>query len=78
MSVLCRVHAHRCYPNAILKCDIANLEGSEERRWVIGESCSCWGILGGGKVRSVGCWLVSGYGYRAHCDSRYIDILIYA
>ena len=34
VSVVCTVRAHRGDPNAVLECDIADLEGSEEGWWI--------------------------------------------
>jgi hypothetical protein len=76
LSVICGVHAHWSHPDTILKCHIADLEGSEECGRILGESGSCWWVLDGREVGSVGCGLVSGYRYRAHCNGRYMYICI--
>jgi hypothetical protein len=76
VSVICGVHAHWSHPNTILKCNITDLEGSEECGRILGESGSCWWVLDGREVGSVGCRLVSGCRYRAHCNGRYMYICI--
>jgi hypothetical protein len=76
MTVVRRVHAHWGDPDAILKCDIADLEGSEECWRVLGECGSCWRGLDGCKVGSVGCWLVSGNCDGAPCERWYLYSLI--
>jgi hypothetical protein len=76
VSVICGVHAHWSYPDTILECHVADLEGSEECGWILRESGSCRWVLDGREVGSVGCGLVSGCRYKAHCNGRYMYICI--
>ena len=63
-TVVCAVHAHWSYPDPVLKRDISDFEGGEERWWVRREgSARGWG-LEGCVVGGIWCGRVGG----RHCE----------
>jgi hypothetical protein len=59
--------------DAVLECNIADLERTEEGWWILRECCSCRRRLDWSEVGSVGCWFISRYRDRTHCDRGSIE-----